>query len=68
MLNLLGSPRDDYSEDCQSPTNPRIKSLIVVDDVGPFKVRGLRPAVETMKLIFADVKKANKDLYDRLAM
>jgi len=66
MLNLLGNPRGDYSQECQGPTNPRIKDLVVVDDVGPFRVRGLQPAVTTLKTIFADVRKANKDLYDRL--
>src|SRR3954468_13563387 len=66
MLALLGNPRGSYSQDCQSPTNERIKELIVVEDVGPFKVRGLRPAVKTLRAILADVRQANKDIHDRL--
>jgi hypothetical protein len=66
MLHLLGNPRGDYSQECQGPTNPRIKDLVVVEDVGPFKVRGLKPAVAGLKNVFDDVRKANKDVYERL--
>ncbi len=66
MINLLGNPRGSYSQDCQFPTNPRVKDLIVFEDVGPFRVRGLRPAVETLRDILADVRSSEKDLYSRL--
>lgn len=66
MLTLLGNPRGSYSQECQAPTNPRIRDLIVVEDVGPFKVRGLQPAVGTLRDILKDVRSENKDLHDRL--
>lgn len=66
MLKLLGNPRGSYSSECQAPTNEFIRNLIVVEDVGPFRVRGLRPAVETLRAILADVRQANEEIYDGL--
>jgi hypothetical protein len=66
MLELLGNPRGDYSEECQEPTNDRIRSLIVTEDVGPMTVRGLRPAVAVLRTILADVAAAEPDLYGRI--
>lgn len=56
MLALLGNPRSDYTEDCQEVTEPRLKPLMVLESVGPFRVRGLKPAVEGLRTIFTEVK------------
>ena len=56
MLELLGNPRGNYSQECQGPTNDRIERLIDARDIGPFKVRGLKPAVDTLEQILALVK------------
>lgn len=66
MLAVLGNPRGNYSQDCQEPTNPRVANLVVSEDVGPFKVRGLRPAVAVLRTILDEVKAAERDIYDRL--
>lgn len=66
MLQVLGNPRANYSDECQDPTNLRILKLVVREDVGPFKARGLRPAVETLKRIFEDVHANEPDVYKRL--
>ena len=66
MLELLGNPRGSYSDDCLAPTNDRIKKLVVARNVGPFNVRGLEPAVDTLEKIFAAVKKNEPDIYSRL--
>jgi hypothetical protein len=67
MLELLGNPRGSYSQDCQSPTNPRIAALIVSRNVGPFVVRGLKPAVDTLEQILAVVKDKEPDVHSRLS-
>jgi hypothetical protein len=67
MLEILGNPRGDYSEDCQDPTNPRIRALIVHEDVGPFRARGLRPAVSTLRTILSEVRENEPDIYRRLS-
>ncbi|SET52631.1 D-alanyl-D-alanine carboxypeptidase [Nitrosomonas marina] len=66
MLALLGNPRSSYDVDCQPVTNPTLKKLIVLQDVGPFRVTGLKPAVEDLRKIFADVKASNAELYSAL--
>jgi Putative peptidoglycan binding domain/D-alanyl-D-alanine carboxypeptidase len=66
MLELLGNPRGNYSQQCQSPTNPRLSSLIVARNIGPFNVRGLKPAVDTLEQILAVVKDKEPDIHSRL--
>ena len=56
MLSLLGSPRKNFNEHCQEVTHPKLKPLIVTGDVGPFRATGLKPALESLKKVFADVK------------
>jgi peptidoglycan hydrolase-like protein with peptidoglycan-binding domain len=66
MLRLLGHPRGDYSQECQGPTDPFVKSLMVERNVGPFNVHGLRPAVDTLEEILADIKEEEPEIYERL--
>ena len=66
MLAVFGSPRGSFSEKCQPVTNERLRSLIVTEDVGPFRVTGLRPAVRTLRAILVDVRTAEPDIHDRL--
>ncbi len=63
MLSLIGNPRDSYSAHCQPVTNAKIKELTVTKDVGPFKVTGLRPAVDRLALIFVDVKQEEPEVF-----
>ena len=66
MLDLLGKPRDSFTADCQPVTNPNLKPLIITEDVGPFKVTGLKPAVADLRKIFANVKSADPSLHAAL--
>ena len=66
MLAVLGNPRGNYSDDCQEPTNPRVADLVVSEDVGPFRARGLRPAVAALRAVLDDVRAADRDIHDRL--
>jgi len=66
MQTLIGLPRSTFSKDCQEPTNPDFVELLAFEDVGPFRVRGLRPAVQSLRQVLADVRNDNVDLYDRL--
>ena len=49
MLALLGNPRSSYAVDCQLVTNPTLKGMIVLEDVGPFRVTGLKHAVDDLR-------------------
>ena len=66
MLALLGNPCNDYDVQCQPVTNPVLKKLIVLENVGPFKVTGLKPAIDDLRKIFSKVKEDRPDLYAAL--
>ena len=70
LFSLLGKPRNDslYGEDDGPLDNPKLQKLMSYRvDVGPFKVKGLRPAVESLKNVMADIYKEQKDIYNRLS-
>jgi murein L,D-transpeptidase YcbB/YkuD len=67
MLELLGNPRGSYSQECQDPTNPKLLNLVVSRNIGPFKVRGISPAVDTLEKILARVKEKEPDIHGRLS-
>lgn len=49
-----------------SPTSDKVRLLTRFEDVGPFKVEGLIPAIDSLKQILAVVKNKYPDLYPRL--
>lgn len=63
MLNLIGNPRGSYGNDCRPVLSPKVKKLIVTEDVGPFRATGLKPAISTLRAILADVQTAEPDVY-----
>lgn len=67
MLALIGNPRSTYDDKCREPDSARIESFMVSDDMGPFNVRGLGPAVQTLKLIMQDIRVEQPALFDRLS-
>jgi len=66
LEKFLGRPREVLSDDCQSMTNPALKKLLVLADVGPIRVRLLQPAVDSITRVFERVKKADPDLHARI--
>jgi hypothetical protein len=74
MKNILGAPIDptpssppsDYCYSQAKVNNPRMKKLIVTSNVGPFSATGLKPFVETITKIFAEVKQKDPNLYTRI--
>lgn len=63
MLEKLGKPRDSFSQDCQPITNEKLKKFIRSASVGPFKVTGLVPAVESLKRVMAEIAQKHPDVY-----
>ncbi len=63
---LFGPPRlaRDFSDECQAPDNPRLVANLALEDVGPFRVRMLKPALESLRRIFKAVKEFEPDLYE----
>lgn len=65
MMNILGAP-GALTDDCSDVTNERVKRLLVTANVGPFRVTGLRPAIEALKRIFAQVRNDEPALFASL--
>lgn len=63
MIEVLGKPRHSLTTDCAAITNPAVKRLIVTESVGPFRVTGLKPAVEAVRQVFARVKAEKPQVY-----
>jgi hypothetical protein len=66
MLALLGNPRSTYDDVCREVTNPKLKALMVLASVGPFRVQGLKPAVESLKTIFEEIRVLQPDVHEAL--
>jgi hypothetical protein len=56
MLALLGNPRSNYTTECQPIEHPGLKALVVLRNVGPFRVQGLSPAVDSLQRVLADIR------------
>ncbi|RKE84887.1 D-alanyl-D-alanine carboxypeptidase-like protein [Rhizobium sp. AG855] len=63
MLRVLGNPRGNYDQSCQSVTHPVIRKLIVTESVGPFKVTGLKPAVDQLRSALTDLRTEMPEIY-----
>src|ERR1044071_3571367 len=62
MKALLGRP-GRLTRDCSDITNEKLQRNMVTASVGPFRVTGLKPAVDSLTQVFADLKAENPDLH-----
>lgn len=65
MIEFLGRP-GALTENCSDITSDSLNHLTVTKNVGPFSVKGLKPAVEALIRVFNEVKKARPALHDLL--
>lgn len=66
MLATLGRPRDVLTQADAPVTNPALRRLLETRSVGPFRATGLRPALDSLAAIFAEVKAQRPDLHAAL--
>ncbi len=66
QVATFGMPRDSLSDDCEPITNETLKARLVTEDVGPIRVSMLKPAVESLHVVFEKIKAADEDLYKRI--
>lgn len=67
LLEKFGPPREVLSDDCEPMTNPTLKEMLVTEDVGPIRVSMLKPAVDSMRVVFEKIQAADADLYARIS-
>jgi len=66
LESFLGRPREEIDDTCRAMTNPKLKSMLKVGNVGPIKVRMLQPAIDSMTRVFDKVRATDPDLYARI--
>lgn len=66
MLEVLGHPRENYSNDCQSVTQPRLKGLMETRQIGPIRVTMIRPALDSVERILAKLQASEPEIYNAL--
>ena len=66
MLEVLGNPRESYSQDCQGITNPRLKELVETRQIGPIKVTMLKPALDSLERVMNRLKETDPDIYEKV--
>lgn len=66
LAEKLGRPREVLSDNCDPMTNKALAAKLVLEDVGPIRVNMLAPAVESLRRVFDNVKRADPDLYARI--
>lgn len=66
LEEFLGRPREDINDQCQGMTHPRLREMLVLEDVGPIRVNMLKPAVKSLRKVFEAARAVDQDLYDRI--
>ena len=66
LASVFGPPRDDLNDHCQPPTNQRLVELLAIEDVGPIRAQMIRPALVSLRQVFANVQVFEPELYDRI--
>ncbi|MCR9108553.1 M15 family metallopeptidase [Marivita sp. XM-24bin2] len=66
LTRVFGPPRESMSDQCEEMTNPRLASKLVLEDVGPIRVRMLKPAADSLRRVFEEVRVTDPDLYARI--
>lgn len=67
QIEMFGMPRETLSDDCEPMTNEKLKAILVTEDVGPIRVSMLKPAVESLRVVFEKIRETDVDLYNRIS-
>lgn len=66
LEGFLGRPRAVLTDDCEPMENPKLREMLVVEDIGTFKVQMLQPAVDSMKRVMEKIREVDVDLHDSI--
>ncbi|HET9069605.1 MAG TPA: M15 family metallopeptidase [Amaricoccus sp.] len=66
LRELLGDPRQSYSDQCQPVTNPRLIAALETRQVGNFKVTMLKPALDSFEEVMDRLQKEEPEIYASL--
>ena len=63
MKSLLGLPRGTFSRDCRPVTHPVLRGLMRTAEIGPLRVSGLAPAIESLREVVADIQQQQPEVF-----
>lgn len=63
MKALLGLPRGTFARECRPVTDLRLRDLMRTANIGPLRVTGLAPAVESLTKVVADIQQEQPDVF-----
>lgn len=66
LESVFGKPREVLTSQCQGMTNQRLASKLQTEQVGPVRVRMLRPALDSLGRVFEKIKQTDPDLHARI--
>ncbi len=66
LVSQLGRPRENLTDRCEPMTNERLKAKLVTEKVGPIRVTMLKPAIDSLRRVFENVRITDPDLYARI--
>jgi len=66
LRELLGEPRQGYSDQCQPVTNPRLIAALDTRQVGNFRVTMIKPALDSFQTIMERLKTEEPEIYASL--
>ncbi len=66
LIETFGMPAENLGDTCAEMTNPRLAGLLQDKQVGPIRVRMLKPAIESLQVIFDKIQAADPELYGRI--
>lgn len=66
LRELLGDPRQSYSQSCEPVTNPRLVDALETRRIGDFRVTMLRPALDSFQRVMARLEAEEPDIFAAL--
>ncbi|WP_297975474.1 M15 family metallopeptidase [uncultured Amaricoccus sp.] len=66
LRELLGDPRQTYSDQCQPVTNPRLIAALETRQIGNFRVTMLKPALDSFQQVMDRLRKEEPEIYASL--
>jgi len=66
QIQIFGKP-GRLTQDCKETSAPaKVRELLETRDVGPFRLRGVKPWLDVCEKVYAEVKKDHPELYSQL--
>jgi hypothetical protein len=66
LRELLGEPRETYSQDCQPVTGPRLLEVLDTRQIGSFRLTMIRPALDSLEQVIGRLRTEEPDIYNAL--